>query len=106
MPVAVVIPLWTLAGLGMGLSYSPLSVTVLGHAEPGREGTATSSLQLSDVLGQSLGTGSAGVLVALGEARGWSTGVSLDLAFTLTLAVALAGVAAATRLPSQLSATT
>ena len=32
-------------------------MTVLGLAEPGREGTASSSVQLSDVLGVSLGTG-------------------------------------------------
>jgi hypothetical protein len=87
----------------MGLSYSPLTVTVLGLATPGREGNASSSLQLSDVLGQSLGTGLAGVFVALGEARGWATGSSLDLAFTMTLAVAVAGAVAAGRLPRQLS---
>jgi MFS family permease len=101
-PVGVAIPLWALAGLGMGLSYSPLSVTVLAEAEPGREGSASASLQLCDVLGQSLGTGLAGVFVALGEARDWATTTSLDLAFGLTLAVALAGALAATRLPRRL----
>jgi MFS family permease len=101
-PLALVIVLWALAGLGMGLSYSPLSVTVLADAAPGREGVASASLQLNDMLGQSLGTGLAGAFVALGEARDWGTGTSLVPAFALTLAVALAGAIAAGRLPVRL----
>ena len=65
---AVVVAAWTLAGLGMGLSYAPISVTVLGTAPVGEEGRASSSLQLTDVLGVALGTGVAGVFVAVGEA--------------------------------------
>jgi MFS family permease len=101
-PLLLIVPLWALGGLGMGLSYSPLSVTVLGLATPGREGSASASLQLSDVLGQSLGTGLAGVFVALGEARDWATGSSLGFAFAMTLAVAVAGAVAAGRLPRAL----
>ncbi|HEY8524158.1 MAG TPA: MFS transporter [Acidimicrobiales bacterium] len=101
-PVAVLIAAWTVGGLGIGLSYAPLSTTVLGGAASGTEGRASSSLQLTDVLGTSLGTGMAGVFVALGEAHDWSTGSSLTLAFLVTLGVALAGVAAAGRLPRRL----
>jgi MFS family permease len=101
-PVAATVVAWTIAGFGMGLSYAPISVTVLGTAEPGQEGRASASLQLTDVLGVSLGTGLGGVFVALGDGRGWATSSSLTLAFAMTLAVAAAGVAAAGRLPRRL----
>jgi MFS family permease len=103
-PVAVVVAAWTVAGLGIGLSYAPLSVTVLGSATTGEEGKASSSLQLTDVLGVALGTGVAGVFVAFGDAQGWATGSSLTVAFVVTLGVALAGVLAAVRLPRSLPA--
>lgn len=102
LPVPLAIAVWAVAGGGIGLAYSPLSVTVLGLAEPGREGTAASSLQLTDVLGVALGTGVAGAFVALGEARGWEVRSALEIAFVLTLGVALAGIAAARRLPAAL----
>jgi MFS family permease len=102
LPVPVAIALWAVAGGGIGLSYSPLSVTVLGLAEPGREGAASSSLQLTDVLGVSLGTGIGGAVVALGEAQGWAVRSALEIAFAVTLVVAVLGIAAARRLPASL----
>ena len=60
-----------LAGLGMGLGYSVVSVTMLAYAEPGREGLTASSLSLTDVLGAALATGIGGAFIALGDARGW-----------------------------------
>ncbi|HEX6417596.1 MAG TPA: MFS transporter [Acidimicrobiales bacterium] len=98
-PVAVTVLAWTVAGFGMGIAYAPISVTVLGTAAPGEEGRASASLQLTDVLGVSLGTGLSGVFVALGEGRGWATASSLTLAFVVMLAVAVAGAVAAGRLP-------
>jgi MFS family permease len=102
LPMAVAPLVWSIAGFGIGLSYSALSVIVLGLAEPGREGSASSSLQLTDVLGVSLGTGLGGAFVALGESRGWPTRSALELAFAVTLVAALAGIAAARRLPTTL----
>jgi MFS family permease len=102
LPVPVAIAVWAVAGFGIGLSYSPLSVTVLGLAAPGREGSASASLQLTDVLGVSLGTGAGGAFVAIGEGQGWATRSALELAFAVTLTVALLGIAAARRLPAAL----
>jgi MFS family permease len=104
-PVAALVAAWTVGGLGMGLAYAPISVTVLGTAAPGQEGTASASLQLTDVLGVSLGTGLAGVFVALGEGRGWDTASSLTIAFLVMLAVAIGGVVASGRLPRRLPGT-
>jgi MFS family permease len=100
LPLIPSVAVWSVAGFGRGLAYSPLSVTVLGLAEPQRQGSASSSLQLTDVLGTALGAGLVGAVVAFGEARGWETRSALDLAFPMTLAMALAGLAASRRLPT------
>jgi MFS family permease len=101
-PPALAIVAWALAGGGIGTAYAPLSVTTLDRAAPGEEGRATSALQLCDVLGQALGTGVAGAIVAAaGAGIGHGTGVAL--AFSFAIAVALIGVVAGTRLPAQLT---
>jgi MFS family permease len=102
LPVPVAIAVWSVAGFGIGLSYSTLSVTVLGLAPPGREGSASASLQLTDVLGVALGTGTGGAFVAIAEAQDWQVRSALEIAFAVTLAVALARIAAAHRLPRTL----
>jgi MFS family permease len=104
LPIPICIAMWSVAGFGIGMAYSPLSVTVLGLAEPGQEGTASSSIQLADVLGIALGTGLGGAFVALGEAQGWATASALAIAFPVTFGVAILGVLAARRLPSTLPA--
>jgi MFS family permease len=104
-PVGFLVAAWGVGGLGMGLCYAPISATVLGEAAPGQEGTASASLQLTDVLGVSLGTGVGGVFVALGDGRGWATASSLTFGFLIALAVALGGVLASGRLPRQLPGT-
>lgn len=98
-PVAVAIVAWGVAGLGIGLAYSPLSVGALAEAHPGREGAATSALQLSDGLGTALGTGIAGVLLATGVAITGRDGPGLVAVFLLAGAVALAGALLARRVP-------
>lgn len=97
-PVAVGLVAWSVAGLGMGLAYSPLSLTVLREATPGAEGTATSGLQLSDVLGTALGTGVGGALLAFSARSGLETWVGLAGAFAVGAAVGILGIALAGRL--------
>jgi MFS family permease len=92
---------WTVAGLGMGLSYSGLSLIVLSAAPPGKEGSATSALQLSDVLGMAVGTGLGGAAVAFGERAGMSPRPGVAVAFGLALAAGLLASAAARRLPRE-----
>lgn len=97
-PVALWLLAGALAGLGMGLAYPQLAVVTLAAAEPGREGAATSSLQMSDILGIALGTGLAGVLVNLGDRSGAVAWLPLTAVFTLSAVVALGVVALAPRL--------
>ena len=100
-PPALAIAAWALAGAGIGTAYAPLSVTTLDLAAAGEEGRATSALQLCDVLGQAIGTGVAGAIVA-GTARiGHGPGVAL--AFSFAIAVALTGIFVGAWLPRQLT---
>ena len=101
-PAATALLAWGVAGLGMGIAYSPISLVVLDNAPEGGEGTATAALQLCDVLGVALGTGVTGAIVAAGAALSWTRSAALTLAFVMCGAVALATSLAAARIPSQL----
>jgi MFS family permease len=100
-PVVVGVVGWGIAGLGMGLAYAPLSLTVLAEAAPGDEGFATSGLQLSDVLGTALGTGTGGALVALlagAAGDGGATAIGVAAAFAAGAAAGALGLALSGRL--------
>jgi MFS family permease len=101
--VAVAVIAWAVGGLGMGLSYAPVSLVVLSEAAVDNVGSATASLQLCDTLGIALGTGASGAIVAAGAALGWTDGATLSLAFIICIAFALFGTAAATRLPAHVA---
>jgi MFS family permease len=100
-PVAVAVVAWGIGGLGIGLAYAPLTVTLLGLAPAAEQGRASAQLQLSDTLGTALGAGLGGVLVAAGAAAGWEQSASLVGVFTLTGAVGLLAVALTGRLPAR-----
>jgi MFS family permease len=95
---------WGLAGFGMGMSYSGLSLIVLAAAPAGREGSATSAMQLSDVLGMAVGTGLGGAAVAVAERAGSSVRPGVAVAFGLALAAGTLACIAARRLPGVESA--
>jgi MFS family permease len=102
-PAAIAVVAWAVAGMGMGLSYSPISLVVLSEAPEGGEGGASAALQLSDTLGIALGTGVAGAIVAAGDSLDWARGTALTIAFVMCGAVALFTAAAATRLPAKIT---
>ncbi len=98
-PVALGVLAWGVAGLGIGMAYSPLSVTALAEAGHGHEGMATAGLQLSDVLGIALGTGIAGVVVGAGDRASWSPRPALLIVMAMSLAMSMLGVLLVGRLP-------
>jgi MFS family permease len=100
-PAAVGISCWSIAGFGIGLAYAPLSVVTLHLAPEGQEGRATSSLQLSDMLGTALGSGVGGVLVAFGAAASGSDTPGLVAVYLLGAAVAVGGMVLARRVPGR-----
>jgi MFS family permease len=97
-PIIAGILAWAVAGLGMGFSYSPLSLLVLREAPPESQGAATAGLQLSDTLGTALGTGVGGALIALAHRDGADGWVGLAWAFGAGIAMAVAGFLLAGRL--------
>jgi len=101
-PPALAILAWAVAGAGIGIGYAPLSVTTLDRATAGEEGRATSALQLCDVLGQAIGTGVAGAIVAAVSA-GPGHRAAVALAFSFAVAVAVIALAAGLRLPDRLT---
>jgi MFS family permease len=97
MPVATGLVAWTVAGLGMGLAYAPLSLMMLREAAPGQEGQASASLNLADVLGTAIGIGVGGAAVA--AVAGSDLRVGITAAFAITAAVGLVALVLAQRLP-------
>ena len=97
-PVAEGLVAWTVAGLGMGLAYAPLSLLMLRLAPPGREGQASASLNLADVLGTAIGIGVGGAAVAATAGGDLHQGVTA--AFAAAAAVAVAALALTRRLPA------
>jgi len=94
---------WGVAGGGMGLAYAPLSVTTLDAAAAGEAGKATSGLQVSDTLGEALGTGAAGAIVAA-AAGSLAPGIGVALAFSLGAGVGVVALLTSRRLPAHLVA--
>jgi MFS family permease len=97
MPVAAGIAAWTVAGLGIGLAYAPLSLLMLRQAQPGQEGQASASLNLTDVLGTAIGIGAGGAAVAAEASRDLRVGIWS--AFAIAAAVGLLALAVTRRLP-------
>jgi MFS family permease len=96
-PVAEGLAAWTVAGLGMGLAYAPLSLMMLHKAQPGQEGQASASLNLADVLGTALGIGVGGAAVA--AAAGGDLRLGITAAFSIAAAVGIMALAFTRRLP-------
>jgi MFS family permease len=97
-PVAVAIIAWTVAGFGMGLSIAPLSLIMLAEAPAGREGWASASLNLADVLGTALGIGIGGAAVTASQALGWQLSAGVSIAFAIAGLTGLLGLAVSRRL--------
>ncbi len=100
-PAGLGVLAWAVAGTGMGLAYAPLSVATLDRAPAGEEGRVTSGLQLCDVLGQAIGTGVAGAIVAA-TAGGLGHRPGVALAFSFGIVISVTGLIVAARLPDRL----
>jgi len=97
-PAWIVVPTFALAGLGMGLAYSQFAIIVLRDAPRDQQGTVTAAVSLSDALGNALGTGIAGAIVAVALRAGAGPGPGLAAVIGLCVAVALLGFVLAPRL--------
>jgi MFS family permease len=102
-PVEVGVAAWTVAGFGIGLAYSPISLLMLREAPAGREGWASASLSLADVLGTALGIGAGGAAVTAATAHGWPLATGVAMAFAIAGAGAIGLSLASRRLPRSLA---
>jgi MFS family permease len=93
---------WSVAGLGMGLSYAPISLMMLRAAPSGREGWASASLSLADVLGTALGVGVGGAAVAAVSRASRPVSGGIVLAFAAAALAAVVALFVARRLPGTL----
>jgi MFS family permease len=98
-PVEVGIAAWTVAGFGIGLAYAPTTLLMLRAAPHGREGWASASLSLADVLGTAIGIGLGGAAVAAASAHGWPVAAGIGIAFAIAGAGGLVLGVASRRLP-------
>ena len=102
-PVPLVLPYvaWGVAGLGIGMAYSTISVMGLSLAKPGAEGSTASMVLLSDSLGLAAGAGLGGSAIAMAHAAGLSLRTGLAGAFLLAFLAAIALVFLCSRLPRE-----
>jgi MFS family permease len=98
-PLAVAFISWTIAGFGMGLSYAPISLMMLRVAPPGREGWASASLNLADVLGTALGVGIGGAAVATVSRAAHPVSNGVALAYGAAACAAVLAAVLSPRLP-------
>jgi EmrB/QacA subfamily drug resistance transporter len=94
-PVGWLAPGLVLAGGGMGLAITPLTTTVLAHADPQRAGAVSGLLSTMQQVGNALGVAITGVIFFTALRHGYAHAFELSLA---ELAGLLLAVAALTRL--------
>jgi len=100
-PWFVAVPAFGVAGLGMGLAYSPLALIVLREARPETQGAATSALSLMDSLGTAVGTGLTGAIVAASVRTTGQPAAGLTAGFIVAIAIGFGGLLLTGRLRSR-----
>jgi len=95
-PMLVSLVTWAVAGLGMGIAFSTLMLTVLDDAPEGSEGATISAGQLGNTLGIALGTGIGGSIIAVTSLDEFATPRGFELlalgsTIVLSIALAIAG---------------
>ena len=97
-PTWLSVPTVGIAGLGMGLAYSPLALIVLREAHGAEQGRASSALSLTDSLGTALGIGITGAAVAASVRATGAPVSGLAVGFAVAIAVAGLGLVLSARL--------
>jgi MFS family permease len=88
-PAVLAIPIFGLAGFGMGLTYAQFALIVLRDVPREEQGSVTASLTLSDQVGTALGTSVAAALVhtSVGAGAGPAPGLAVAIAIGSSVAV-------------------
>lgn len=101
LPVATAGLAWAVAGLGMGLCYSTLTLLVLETAEPGREGAASAGINLAFTIGTAFGSGVGGALVGLADRGILPLGTAIAVSDGVMLLVILVAGLVTRRVPAR-----
>jgi MFS family permease len=99
-PVGIAVAFWGLAGLEMGIAYNTDTVLIIQSDSEDSAGTVSSSMQLTDSLGQALGTGFGGGAMTPATWAAWGTPSAIAITFALSVAVCALAMALSPRLPS------
>jgi MFS family permease len=105
-PLAVPYVGWTITGVGMGLAFPTIPLSVMDASSAGEEASELSSTLLMDTLGVALGSGLAGASVALARSTGASLRVGLAGGFAVGLVSCALLLLVAHRLPNVAARTT
>jgi MFS family permease len=102
-PVWIAYIAWMITGLGMGIAFPTLPLSVMTETDEGHEAGQLSSTLLMDTTGMAFGSGIGGIFVAFaGAATAGAAGLRLGLlgAFGIALIAALLLMAVAKRIPA------
>jgi MFS family permease len=97
-PAWLAVPVFALAGFGMGLTYAQFALIVLRDVPTPSQGTVTAGLTLSDALGTALGNSVAAALIATTVRAGFGPGPGIGISIGAAILAALVGFALAPRL--------
>jgi MFS family permease len=97
-PAWLAVPIFALAGYGMGLAYAQFALIVLRDVPHDRQGEITAGLTLSDAVGTALGTSIAAAFVAASIRAGAGPAPGLGAAIAAGAIVAVLGWALSPRL--------
>lgn len=94
-PVWIAFAAWSLGGMGIGLSYSTISLVALAAARTGEEGAVSSATTLAAVVGMLAGVFLCGVPIFIAGHAGVPLGNAIVYTFALgfALSVGLLGIA-------------
>lgn len=99
LPLAISYAGWTVAGIGMGIAFPSIPLSVMNVAAEGEEASELSATLLMDTLGWAMGAGFGGAVIALAETVGAELRVGIGGSFGIGLLAALMLLAIARRLP-------
>jgi MFS family permease len=100
-PLAVPYVGWTITGVGMGIAFPTIPLSVMDASPKGEEASELSSTLLMDTLGVALGSGLAGASVALARSTGTSLRIGLAGGFGIGLVACALLLLVAHRLPGR-----
>lgn len=99
LPLGISYAGWTVAGIGMGIAFPTIPLSVMNVAARGEEASELSATLLMDTLGVAMGAGLGGAAIALADVLGAELRVGISGAFGIGLVSALVLLAIARRLP-------